>query len=115
MQLLIRFVVGGALVTLFAITSDMVRPKSFAGLFGAAPSVALATLGLTVMHEGRDYAASEAQAMMIGAAAFMLYAIICNAAIARGRLPVAVITIGALAAWVAVALLGWSLALRSGA
>lgn len=112
MQLVIRFLVGGALVTLFAVVSDMLKPKSFAGLFGAAPSVALATLGLTVIHQGRHYAATEGRAMMIGAGAFMLYAIICNALIARGRRPVALIAVGALGAWIAVALLGWALTLR---
>jgi hypothetical protein len=50
-QLLIRFIVGGAVVSLFAALGDAVKPKSFAGLFAAAPSVAMATLGLTMMTE----------------------------------------------------------------
>jgi Protein of unknown function (DUF3147) len=41
-QFLIRFVIGGLVVSVFAICGDVLRPKSFAGLFGAAPSVALA-------------------------------------------------------------------------
>jgi hypothetical protein len=44
-QLLFRFAVGGIMVALFAFLADLLKPKSFAGLFGAAPSVALATLG----------------------------------------------------------------------
>jgi hypothetical protein len=44
-QILIRFLVGGAVVSVFALIGDVLKPKSFAGLFGAAPSVALATLG----------------------------------------------------------------------
>jgi hypothetical protein len=44
-EYMVRFIVGGFLVSLFAIIGDVVRPKSFAGLFGAAPSIALATLG----------------------------------------------------------------------
>ena len=44
-RVLIRFLVGGAVVSVFALIGDLVKPKSFAGLFGAAPSVALATLG----------------------------------------------------------------------
>jgi Protein of unknown function (DUF3147) len=39
----VRFVAGGLIVSLFAVLGDVLRPKSFAGLFGAAPSVALAT------------------------------------------------------------------------
>ena len=47
-EYLVRFLVGGVVVSAFAMLSDVLRPKSFAGLFGAAPSVALATLGIAV-------------------------------------------------------------------
>jgi hypothetical protein len=36
-QILIRFLVGGAVVSVFALIGDVLKPKSFAGLFGAAP------------------------------------------------------------------------------
>jgi Protein of unknown function (DUF3147) len=49
---LIRFFVGGAVVSTFAILGDVVRPKSFAGIFGAPPPVVLATLALTLHTEG---------------------------------------------------------------
>ena len=39
----LRFVVGGVVVSAFSMLGDILRPKSFAGLFAAAPSVALAT------------------------------------------------------------------------
>ena len=45
-EYLLRFIAGGAIVSVFSILGDMLRPKSFAGLLGAAPSVALATLGI---------------------------------------------------------------------
>ena len=51
-ELLIRFVIGGVVVSLFAMLGDVLRPKSFAGLFGATPSIALATVGLTIHHDG---------------------------------------------------------------
>ena len=73
-ELLFRFLVGGVLVSAFALLGDLFKPKSFAGLFGAAPSVALATLGLTIAREGRAYAATEARSMIAGAVAFFLYA-----------------------------------------
>ena len=72
--ILIRFLVGGAVVSGFAIIGDVLKPKSFAGLFGAAPPVALATLDLTVATEGPSYAATEARSMMAGAVAFFFYA-----------------------------------------
>jgi uncharacterized membrane protein (GlpM family) len=51
-EYLLRFVLGGLVVLLFAVLGDLLRPKSFAGLFGAAPSVALATLGIAVAEHG---------------------------------------------------------------
>ena len=35
----IRFIVGGLFVSVFAVLGDVLKPKSFAGLFGAAPSL----------------------------------------------------------------------------
>ena len=64
-----RFLVGGVVVSAFAMFGDVLRPKSFAGLFGAAPAVALATLGIAVYRHGPHYAAFQSQAMMAGAAA----------------------------------------------
>jgi hypothetical protein len=72
-QLLIRFIVGGAVVSLFAAFGDAVKPKSFAGLFAAAPSVAMATLGLTIMIKGKLFAAVEARSLIFGAIALFLY------------------------------------------
>src|SRR5437588_11106449 len=74
-QILVRFLIGGVVVSAFAILGDLLKPKSFAGLFGAAPSVALATLGLTIASEGKLYAAAEARSMIAGALAFFLYAV----------------------------------------
>lgn len=72
-EILIRLVVGGVMVSSFALLGDVIKPKRFAGLFGAAPSVALATLVLTVKTQGRVYAAVEARSMIAGAIAFSVY------------------------------------------
>jgi len=72
--LLYRFLIGGAVVMLFAAIGDVLRPKSFAGIFGAAPSISLATLGLTVLDKGPHYVSAEAKTMIAGAVAFVLYA-----------------------------------------
>jgi hypothetical protein len=37
MDLVVRFLVGGTIVSLFALIGDVVKPKGFSGLFGAAP------------------------------------------------------------------------------
>jgi hypothetical protein len=72
MEYVIRFVVGGIAVSVFAVLGDVLRPKSFAGLFGAAPSIVLATLGIAMTQHGKAYAATEARSMMLGAIALWL-------------------------------------------
>jgi hypothetical protein len=71
---LARFLIGGIIVSFFAVLGEMFRPKSFAGLFGAAPSIALATLGITIARHSKAYAAVEARSMIFGAIAFLVYA-----------------------------------------
>ena len=73
-ETLIRFVVGGLFVSLFAVLGDVLKPKSFAGLFSAAPSVALASLILTIHSRGHGFAAAEARSMVLGAIGFFAYA-----------------------------------------
>ena len=73
-ELIARFLIGGVIVSFFAVLAEIFRPKSFAGLFGAAPSIALATLGITIAGHGKTYAAIEARSMICGAIAFLLYA-----------------------------------------
>ena len=60
-DILLRIIIGGVTVSGFAMLGEMLKPKSFAGLFGAAPSVSLATLVLTVMREEKAYASLEAR------------------------------------------------------
>jgi hypothetical protein len=74
MDLVVRFLVGGTIVSLFALTGDILKPKGFAGLFGAALSVAIASLALTIGTQGKLYAAIEARSMVAGAAGLLLYA-----------------------------------------
>lgn len=112
MQYLFRFLIGGAIVTLFACLGDVLKPKSFAGLFGAAPSVALATLGLTVFADGKAYAALESRSMIAGALSFFLYALLCAWLMLRKKMDAAPATIGSLIVWLGTALGIWALFLR---
>ncbi|HEY0794997.1 MAG TPA: hypothetical protein VGD64_04380 [Acidisarcina sp.] len=84
-EVLFRFLIGGLVISSFALLGDMLRPKSFAGLFGAAPSVALATFGLTIAHQGKLYAATEARSMVLGAAAFCIYAYFVSQVLAASK------------------------------
>lgn len=84
-QLVIRFLVGGLVVSVFAIIGDACQPKSFAGLFGAAPSVALATLGLAVISDGKLYASINARSMIGGAVALFLYSLAVSRVLKSGK------------------------------
>jgi NhaP-type Na+/H+ and K+/H+ antiporter len=106
-EILIRFALGGIIVSLFAVLGDLVKPKSFAGIFGAAPSVALATIFLTVAKQGRVYMSVEARSMILGAVAFLLYACVVMRILRRGMWPVLPVTGSALLIWAAAAFGLW--------
>lgn len=112
MEWLLRFVIGGTAVLLFSIIGDITRPKSFAGIFGAAPSVALATLLLAVRYHGVSYAATQARSMLIGAAALAVYAWVCGVALWSRRESVARIQLAAVSLWMALAVALWAVLLR---
>ena len=112
-ELVIRMIIGGSVVSVFAVLGDIFTPKRFAGLFGAAPSVALATLALTAGTEGRLYAATEAHSMIGGAIAFFVYAwCVCFATI-RFKLSAMLVTSSLLIVWAAVAFSLWFVWLQS--
>jgi hypothetical protein len=111
-QFVFRFLAGGVLVSLFAALGDVLKPRSFAGLFGAAPSVALATLGLTITHEGKLIATHEARSMIGGAVALCVYAALCSRLMMRHNLSALSATVSALIVWLACALGAWALILR---
>jgi uncharacterized membrane protein (GlpM family) len=102
-ELVIRFLIGGSIVSAFAALGDILNPKSFAGLFGAAPSVAIATISLTVAREGSGYAAIEARSMIIGAIAFIVYACSVSYVIQRFKLSASMVAPAFILLWVAVA------------
>ena len=108
-ELVLRFVVGGVIVSFFAALGSALKPKSFAGLFGAAPSVALATLSLTVMKDGKVYAAVEARSMILGSIAFFMYAWIVSRLLMRKKSNVLLTTSACLLLWFASAIGLWAI------
>ena len=103
-EYVIRFLVGGAVVSAFAMLGDLLRPKSFAGMFGAAPSVALATLGIAVYQHGAGYAAVQTQAMMAGAIALAIYSVVVCHLLVRAKLRAVTATLLSLVVWLIAAL-----------
>ena len=106
-DILLRIIIGGVAVSAFAMLGELLKPKSFAGLFGAAPSVSLATMVLTVMKEGKTYASIEARSMVLGAVAFIIYAAIISRLMIRRRMQVLSATTLGIGIWVACAFGLW--------
>jgi hypothetical protein len=108
MDLLLRFLIGGAIVSFFAAIGQCIQPKSFAGLFGAAPSVAIAGLFLTASHESRSIAAVEARYMVIGAIGLIAYSLACSKFVNKPDVP-PWLSAGLLwALWLFVAIFLWA-------
>jgi len=98
-EVLLRFVVGGVLVSAFAVVGELFAPKTFSGLFGAAPSVGIATLALTFRKDGPVAVSTEARWMLVAVVAFVVYSTICVVLCRRRAVPV---WLGATAPWI-----GW--------
>jgi hypothetical protein len=111
-ELVIRFLVGGIVVSLFAAAGELFEPKTFAGLFGAAPSVALGTLALAFLGQGRAYAAIEARSMLVASAALLAYCVTCIVLVRREHVPVWLGAGLSWASWLVVALGSWQLVAR---
>lgn len=111
-EILIRFIIGGAVVSIFAALGEVLRPKSFAGLFGAAPSIALATLGLTIGHEGKAYAALEARSMIAGALAFFFYAAAVSWVLMRYKPPALAVSVALLPVWFGTSFALWAVFIK---
>ena len=100
----LRFLAGGVVVSAFAAFGAALRPKSFAGLFGAAPSIALATLLLTLSQKGAPFVALEGRSMILGAFALALYSWSVCVLLKKFLLSSWTATMAAFIVWFAVAL-----------
>jgi hypothetical protein len=96
-------------VSVFAAIGDVLRPKSFAGLFGAAPPVALATLGLAIATEGASYVATESRSMIAGALALFAYASFVSWIMMRHPFRALLVTTVTIPLWLGMAFGTWYL------
>jgi len=101
--LAIKGLVGGALVVAFALLSEGLSPKRFAGLFSAAPAVALAGLTVVLLDKGAHEAHQNATGMIAGGAGMVAYAAAAVPLLRRRRASIA--SALALSAWFTVAAL----------
>ena len=103
LEYFLRFIVGGVAVSMFAALGDTLQPKSFAGLFGAAPSIALATLLITLSQKGAPFAAVEGRSMIVGALALAAYSWTVCVLLKRFLMPSWAATSAAFLIWFAAA------------
>lgn len=99
--LAVKGLAGGCLVVVFALLSEGLRPKRFAGLFSAAPAVAIAGLAITLLDKGSHDAHQSAVGMIAGGVGMAFYAAAAVPLLRRLRASRAATV--ALAAWTAVA------------
>ena len=83
--LALRGLAGGTLVMVFTIIGDAVKPKAFSGLFSAAPSVALASLAVTLLFEDVNRARLDTVGMVVGGIGMSSCCVLAAIAIPRTR------------------------------
>ncbi|MFD8027442.1 DUF3147 family protein [Streptomyces sp. NPDC059717] len=101
LEIVLKSFIGGLFVVVFALLAETVQPKRLAGVFAAAPSVALGGLILTVVFKGNLEAARAAWGMVAGAVAFTAYCLVDVPAL--GRFGAVRGSAAALVVWFAVA------------
>jgi uncharacterized membrane protein (GlpM family) len=102
-----RFALGGAAVSLFSAIAELFKPKTFSGIFSAAPAVALVSLTLVFVQRGEASVREHALGMICGGVAFFAYACACVFTTSSTRLPVWLGAAVCWAVWFAIAMLAW--------
>ena len=92
----LKALIGGLAVVGFSLIGHAGHPKRFAGLFSAAPSVAVASLAITAVVKGADGAVPYARGMLIGSAGMLAYGVVSLYLIQRLHA-----LIGSILAWLA--------------
>jgi Protein of unknown function (DUF3147) len=83
LAVVIHSIAGGVGVVAFALIAETLKPKDFAGVFSAAPSIALASLVVTVITVGSAAAARSADGMVAGALGMLLFCALAVLAVRR--------------------------------
>lgn len=112
-DLLLRFLIGGVVISAFAVIGDLLKPESLGGVFAGAPTIALATIPMTIHKHGASYAAVQSRSMVGGAIAFFVYACVVSFVLMRWRPGASKTAAIALLAWAVTAATAWAVWLRS--
>jgi Protein of unknown function (DUF3147) len=85
LTVLIKAAAGGSLVIAFAVLGETLQPKRFAGLFGAAPAVAIAGLIVVLTTKGAHDAHENSIGMLAGTAGMCVCAAVTVQLLRSGR------------------------------
>jgi uncharacterized membrane protein (GlpM family) len=85
MLLAFKCLAGGIMVCLFSLVAEVVKPKKFAGIFAAAPAVALASLLVIAYTKGLEAVSASATGMLYGALGMLLYCAAASFLVRRFR------------------------------
>ena len=109
-EVALKALAGGLLVVVFAALAEILNPKRFAGIFSAAPSVALGSLLVTAIFSTYRDVALSGEGMAVGAVAFAVYCLLAIPLV--GRWGPWAGSAAALVGWGAVAAVGYAVVLR---
>lgn len=99
---IVKALAGGSLVVVFALLSESLHPKRFAGLFGAAPAVAIAGLAVTLVSKGVVDARDGSLGMIAGSAGMGAYA--CATVLLLKRTRPLASSVAGLVVWAGIAI-----------
>jgi len=105
--LVIRFLLGGALVSLFSLCGDLLKPKSLSGIFSATPAVALVIVGLTLPDQDPWRIVLQGKAMIAGGLSLAVCCLLTAYLVGKGGLLRWLSPLLAWAQWLAVWLVLW--------
>ncbi len=85
LSLAIHGVAGGLGVVAFSLIAETLKPKDFAGLFSAAPSIALASLIVAVVTTSPAGASRHAAGMVAGGVGMIAFCVVATMSVKRER------------------------------
>lgn len=109
-SLLLKALIGGVLVVIFSLVGESIKPRRHAGIASAAPSIALASLAITLVVSGAASARNLAIGMTAGSMALIAWCLVAGYAVKRyGALRGSAAATGV---WCVVAFALWAAVLR---
>jgi hypothetical protein len=110
LTILLKGLVGGTFVVLFALMGEVIRPRSLAGLTSSAPSIATASLLVALLTSGALMAFDLSLGMIAGAVGLVVWCPVGVKTVDRLRSVRGALV--ATVAWFAAVVILWALFLR---